>query len=77
MSLPDVSVEGLTRAIKVWEGMMRAHKNRMEDIKKARRVTWFFSREYWKNEKEFHKLFTALIKRRIQLQTAIRDQKES
>lgn len=72
-----VSIEGLSRAIKVWESVMRAHEKSMKDIKKARPVTWFFSRKYWQHEREFHKLFTGLIRRRIQLQTAIKEKESS
>lgn len=68
-----VSIEGLTRAIKVWEMVNRSYQKNMKDIKEAHKFTWWARKEYWKNERLFHKGFTAIIKRRIQLQTAIKE----
>lgn len=72
-----VSVEKLQKAILIWEAAMEVYKDNMKDIKNAHRLTWWLRRKYWVNERMFHKSFTALIRRRIQLQTAIKDQKES
>lgn len=71
-----VSVEGLQRAILVWETMRDRYLYNMGEIRKHHRLTWWFRKDYWKNEKLFHKHFTGVIKRRTQLQTAIKE-KES
>lgn len=73
----QVSVEGLKRAIMVWETSLDIYKQNMADIRSKHKLTWWARTTYWANERCFHKSFTALIRRRIQLQTAIRDQKES
>ena len=72
-----VSLERLQDAIVVWEAAMGIFKSNMEEIKSKHKLTWWARKEYWANERLFHKYFTAIIKRRIQLQTAIKDQKES
>jgi hypothetical protein len=72
----DVNVAVLQRSIGVWEVMMNAYKDNMTQIKKDHKVTWFFRYSYWKNERYYAKSFVALIQRRIELQTAIK-QKES
>lgn len=68
-----VSIDGLTRAIAIWETAMDCYKENMARIKKAHRFTWWLKVDYWANERAFHKSFTALIQRRIQLQTAIKE----
>lgn len=72
----DVNVESLQRAILIWEVMMNAYKGNMTQIRKDHRLTWFFRWTYWKNERYYAKSFVALIERRIELQTAIKEQKE-
>lgn len=72
-----VSVDGLTRAIKVWELVNKAHQKNMKDIKAAHKLTWWARKDYWRNERAFHKGFTAIIKRRIQLATAIKEKENS
>lgn len=68
-----VNVEGLQRAIVIWETLMHGYKGNMDAIKKRHKLTWWARPSYWQNEKGFHKGFTALIKRRIELQTAIKE----
>lgn len=72
-----VSIGGLQRAIAVWETCLDVYKGNMQEIRKRHRFTWWLKASYWANERAFHKSFTALIRRRIQLQTAIKNQKES
>lgn len=72
----DVNVVTLQRAIGVWEVMMNAYKGNMTQIRKDHKLTWFLRYSYWKNERYYAKSFVALIHRRIELQTAIK-QKES
>jgi len=71
-----VSIEGLQRAILIWETMRDRYKSNMQSIRSRHKITWFMRRDYWKNERLFHQHFTGVIRRRIQLQTAIK-QKES
>lgn len=73
----DVNVVTLQRAIGVWEVMMNAYKDNMAQIRKDHKLTWFFRYSYWKNERYYAKSFVALIHRRIELQTAIKNQKEN
>jgi hypothetical protein len=77
MSTPEINVEGLQRAILIWETANQCYKDNMAQIKKDHMLTWFLRPAYWKNERYFHRGFTAIIKRRIQLQTAIKNQKEN
>lgn len=72
----NVNVESLQRAILIWEEIMDAYKGNMIQIRKDHKLTWFFRYTYWKNERYYAKSFVALIQRRIELQTAIK-QKES
>lgn len=77
MSAPTISVERLQKAILIWEAANQCYKDNMAQIKKDHMLTWFLRPSYWKNERYFHRGFTAIIKRRIQLQTAIRQHKEN
>lgn len=72
----DVNVAVLQRSIVIWEEMMNAYKGNMTQIRQDHKLTWFFRYNYWKNERYYAKSFVALIHRRIELQTAIK-QKES
>jgi hypothetical protein len=72
-----VSIERLQTAILVWETTMDLYKDGMESIKRNHRLTWWMRPGYWANEKQYHKLFTGLIRRRIQLQTAIKEKESS
>lgn len=73
MTLPPINTERLQEAIVTWEATMNFFKQNMEDIKAAHKLTWWSRKDYWANEKLFHKYFTAIIKRRIQLQTALKE----
>lgn len=66
-----VNVESLERAIAIWSVALEVYKENMARIKSQHKLTWWARSSYWANEKMFHRSFTALIKRRIQLQTAI------
>lgn len=72
----DINVEVLQRAIGVWEVMMNAYKDNMTQIRKEHKLTWFMRYAYWKNERYYHKSFVALIHRRIELQTAIKESQQ-
>lgn len=72
----DVNVSVLQRSILIWEEVMFAYKANMDQIRKNHRLTWFLRWNYWKNERYYAKSFVALIQRRIELQTAIKEQKE-
>jgi hypothetical protein len=72
-----VSVESLQRAILIWETTRDLYLDNMAQIKRDRKITWFLRPSYWRNERYYHRSFTAIIRRRIQLQTAIKNQKES
>jgi hypothetical protein len=72
-----INVESLQRAILIWETARDLYRENMAQIKRDHKVTWFLRPSYWKNERYYHKSFTAIIRRRIQLQTAIKSQKES
>lgn len=72
-----VSIERLEKAILIWEAMAEQYKTNMRTIKSNCRFTWWFRPVYWRNERYFNKSFGGLIKRRIQLQTAIKAQKEN
>lgn len=72
-----VSVEGLQRAILVWETMQECYKMNMKEIRRQYRLTWFLRRAYWRNEKRYINGFQGLIKRRTQLQTAIKEKESS
>lgn len=77
-TLPDeVSVTSLERAIRIWEEMIRTYKQNMLDIKSAHMFTWWLRPSYWHNEKALNKSFGGLIRRRVELQTAIKAQKEN
>lgn len=67
-----VSIDGLQRAIRIWEEMVAQYKQNMDDIKKAHKITWWLRWSFWKNDKYYHVGYTGLISRRIQLQTAIK-----
>lgn len=71
-----INIEGLQRAILVWETMRDRYKLNMGEIRSKHKLTWFLRSDYWKNEKLFHSHFTGVIKRRIQLQTAIKNQRD-
>lgn len=73
MTLPPVSPEKLQKAILIWEAAMEVYRDNMKGIKKAHKLTWWLRKKYWVNERMFHKSFTALIHRRIQLQTALKE----
>lgn len=73
MANRPVNIEGLQRAILVWETMRDRYKFNMGEIRSKHKLTWFLRRDYWKNEKFFHRHFTGVIKRRIQLQTALKE----
>lgn len=77
MTLPEVSVERLEKAIVIWETVMDSYKYSMKQMKERHPWTWWARKSYWGYERAYHKSFTALIRRRIQLQTAIKNQKES
>ena len=68
-----VNIESLQRAIAIWETALDCYKENMARIKREHKLTWWFRADYWANERAFHKSFTALIQRRIQLQTAIKE----
>lgn len=68
-----VNPDRLREAIVMWEAAMGIFKSNMEEIKSKHRLTWWARKQYWANEKLFHKYFTAIIKRRIQLQTALKE----
>lgn len=72
-----VNVERLQKAILIWEAAMEVHHEKMKEIKQSHKLTWWARRKYWGQERAYHKSFTALIRRRVQLQTAIKNQKES
>ena len=72
-----INVESLQRAILIWETMRDTYRGNMDRIKSEHKLTWFLRPAYWANEKGFHKSFTGIIKRRVQLQTAIKNQKEN
>jgi len=72
----DVNVSVLERSIGIWQQMMFAYKANMVQIRSDHKFTWFLRWSYWKNERYYAKSFVALIQRRIELQTAIK-QKES
>lgn len=72
-----ISIERLQKAILIWDEMMNCYQRNMADIKTEHKLTWWARPSYWTNEKMFHRSFTGLIKRRIQLQTAIKEQKET
>lgn len=72
----DVNVEVLQRSILIWQEMMNCYKENMDQIKKDHKLTWFLRFSYWQNERYYAKSFVALIERRMNLQTAIK-QKES
>lgn len=71
-----VSPEKLSVAIVIWEELVNHYKENMSRIRKEHKFTWFFRREYWKNESKYNIGFRALIVRRVQLQTAIKDKRE-
>lgn len=72
----DVNVSVLQRSILIWEEVMNAYKGNMTQIREDHKFTWFLRWTYWKNERYYAKSFVALIQRRIELQTAIKEQKE-
>ena len=72
-----VNVERLAKAIIIWETVRDSYQWSMKGIREKHRWTWWARKEYWKNEKMYHKYFTGVIRRRIELQTAIKNQKES
>lgn len=73
----QINTERLQKAIVIWQECLNCYKNNMIQIKKDHKLTWWFRPSYWANEKAFSKSFQALIKRRIQLQTAIKQQGEN
>jgi len=73
MAHEPINVESLERAIAVWTIMLDCYKQNMANIKSNNRFTWWLRPVYWRNERAFHKSFTGLIKRRIQLQTALKE----
>lgn len=73
----DIDVVALERAILIWEELINSYKNNMDRVKRDHKFTWMFRAEYWKNERYCHRSFAALIQRRIKLQTALKNQKES
>jgi hypothetical protein len=72
-----VNVESLQRAVLIWEIMRDRYKANMAIIRSEHKLTWFLRKDYWNNEKLFHSHFTGVIKRRIQLQTAIKEKENS
>lgn len=77
MTHEPVNVERLQKAIVVWETVIRQYRTNTKDIKARHKLTWWLRKDFWKNDKAFSKGFKALINRRTQLQTAIKNQKES
>lgn len=73
----QVNVERLRNAILIWETTRDLYLANMAQIKRDHKFTWFLRPSYWRNERYYHKSFTAIIRRRIQLQTAIKNQKEN
>ena len=72
----QINIESLERAIRIWEEMINCYRDNMAAIKREHRLTWWLRWDFWKNDKYFHVAYTGLISRRIQLQTAIRDQRK-
>lgn len=72
-----VNIERLQKAIAIWEVMIDGYRGNMKAIKNRHKFTWWFRPSYWANDRDFSRNFKALINRRIQLQTAIKNQKES
>lgn len=72
----QLSIPRLKKAIVIWEECMNIYKENMARIKREHKLTWWARPSYWANENAFSKSFQALIKRRIQLQTAIKLQGE-
>lgn len=71
-----VSPEKLEKAIRIWEVMIDGYKGNMKAIKRRYPLTWWARPSYWHNDRGFSKSFKALVQRRIQLQTAIKEQRE-
>jgi hypothetical protein len=56
---------------------MEVHHEKMKEIKQNHKLTWWLRKKYWGHESAYHKSFTALIRRRVQLQTAIKEKESS
>jgi len=77
LTAAQINVERLQKAILIWDAANQCYKENMAQIKRDHPFSWFLRSSYWRNERYFHRGFTALINRRIQLQTAIKNQKEN
>lgn len=73
----NIDVGAFERAVRIWQEMTNRYKSNIEQIKKDHRFTWMFRPSYWQNERYYHKSFVALINRRVQLQTAIKEKESS
>ncbi len=68
----EINTEQLQKAIVVWQAMIEQFKKEKDDFKANHKLTWWLRREFWKLDDRYFKAHGALIKRRIQLQTAIK-----
>lgn len=72
-----VNVESLQRAIRIWETCLDIYLQNIKDIKTKHKLTWWARPSFWHNDNAYSRSFQALIKRRIQLQTAIKEKENS